>query len=48
MGHTIGTHSHTHISLYGQNYSKNIFEKEIIYTKFFLESKNYPKTCSLE
>jgi peptidoglycan/xylan/chitin deacetylase (PgdA/CDA1 family) len=37
MGHSIGTHSHTHISLHGQNYSKNIFEKELIYPKQFLE-----------
>jgi len=38
MGHSVGTHSHTHISLHGQNYPKNIFEKEIIYPKNYLES----------
>ncbi len=38
MGHSIGTHSHTHISLHGQNYSKHIFEKEILYPKNYLDS----------
>ena len=47
MGHSIGTHSHTHISLHGQNYPKNIFDKEIIYPKNFLDSTFEIDTLSM-
>lgn len=39
MGHTIGTHTHTHVSVAATRLNSNDFEKEVIYPKKFLEKK---------
>lgn len=39
MGHTIGTHSHTHLSIGATKLNSNVLEKELIYPKKFLEKK---------
>lgn len=39
MGHTIGTHSHTHISISTTKLNQKDFEKEMIYPKKILEKK---------
>lgn len=39
MGHTIGTHSHTHLSIGATKLNSTVLEKEIIYPKKFLENK---------
>ena len=39
MGHTIGTHTHTHISVAASKLNQQDFEKEIIYPKKFLSEK---------
>lgn len=39
MGHSIGTHSHTHVSIGGANLNPEDFEREIRYPKKFLEKK---------
>ncbi|HET8793271.1 MAG TPA: polysaccharide deacetylase family protein [Nitrososphaeraceae archaeon] len=39
MGHTIGTHSHTHLSIGATKLNSNDLEKELIYPKKFLEKK---------
>lgn len=39
MGHSIGTHSHTHVSVGGSNLSKHDFNKEVILPKKILEKE---------
>lgn len=39
MGHTVGTHSHTHLSIGATKLSSADFDKEILYPKKFLEKK---------
>jgi peptidoglycan/xylan/chitin deacetylase (PgdA/CDA1 family) len=47
MGHTLGTHTHTHVSVKSSNMSENEFFKEIINPKKILEEKFHKNIDSL-
>lgn len=39
MNHNIGTHTHSHISIKGSNLTKNEFQNEVIYPKYFYKKQ---------